>query len=34
MDELDYLLSHVADIEQYEASDAVHPTTRAKLAGR
>jgi 3-isopropylmalate/(R)-2-methylmalate dehydratase small subunit len=34
MDELDYLLSHVAEIERYEAGDAVHPTTRAKLAGR
>ncbi|HEX5119421.1 MAG TPA: 3-isopropylmalate dehydratase small subunit [Pseudonocardiaceae bacterium] len=34
MDELDYLLSHVAEIEQYEAGDAIHPTTRAKLAGR
>jgi 3-isopropylmalate/(R)-2-methylmalate dehydratase small subunit len=34
MDELDYLLSHLAEIEQYEAGDAVHPTTRAKLAGR
>ena len=34
MDELDYLLSHVAEIEQYEAGDAVHPTTRAKLASR
>jgi 3-isopropylmalate/(R)-2-methylmalate dehydratase small subunit len=35
MDELDYLLSHVADIERYEDSDAVHPTTRAnRAAGR
>jgi 3-isopropylmalate/(R)-2-methylmalate dehydratase small subunit len=32
MDELDYLLNHLGDIERYEASDAVHPTTRAKLA--
>lgn len=32
MDELDYLLSHIPDIERYEASDRLHPTTRNRLA--
>lgn len=34
MDELDYLLSHIPDIERYEASDQLHPTTRTRLAGQ
>lgn len=34
MDELDYLLSHVPDIERYEASERLHPTTRHRLASR
>jgi len=32
MDELDYLLSHISDIERYETSDQLHPTTRNRLA--
>jgi 3-isopropylmalate/(R)-2-methylmalate dehydratase small subunit len=32
MDELDYLLDHVSEIEKYEASTLLQPTTRARLA--
>jgi 3-isopropylmalate/(R)-2-methylmalate dehydratase small subunit len=31
IDELDYLLGHIGDIEQYEASDRLQPTSRERL---
>jgi 3-isopropylmalate/(R)-2-methylmalate dehydratase small subunit len=34
MDELDYLLSHLSDIERYEESDRLHPSTRNRLAAQ